>query len=196
MSDLRPRPLNGFALVLGASSGFGEPPRSPSPRRGWTSSASTLDRRATTPHVEEVVAKVRALGRGVVFNSNAADDGKRQAVLDAVDARLAERGGRARAVLLHCLAFGSLRPALPGINGEPLTRMQVEMTLDVMSSSLVYWTRDPSRAGTLGEHGRVLAMTTRAGATRSRSTARWGPRRPRSEAWVRQLTLGGAWRSP
>lgn len=195
MSDpAPPRPLNGFALVLGASSGFGEAAALALAAAGMDVVGVHLDRRSTMPHVEEVAARIRAMGREAwFFNSNAADDGKRQAVLDAVDARLAERGrGERVRVLLHSLAFGSLRPALPGVNGEPLTRMQVEMTLDVMSSSLVYWTRDLVGRGHLAEHGRVLAMTSEGGRHAIAEYGAVGAAKAALEAWVRQLALEGA----
>jgi NAD(P)-dependent dehydrogenase (short-subunit alcohol dehydrogenase family) len=40
-----------------------------------------------------------------------------------------------------------------------VSRKQMEMTLDVMGSSLVYWAQDLVRAGLLGDGGRIWAMT-------------------------------------
>jgi NAD(P)-dependent dehydrogenase (short-subunit alcohol dehydrogenase family) len=39
------------------------------------------------------------------------------------------------------------------------TRKQLEMTVDVMGSSLVYWAQDLVSAGLLGRGGRIWAMT-------------------------------------
>ena len=189
-----PRRLEGFALVLGASSGFGEAAALALAEAGMDIVGVHLDRRSTMPHVEDVVAGVRGFGREAwFFNSNAADDGKRKAVLDDLDARLAERGrGERVRVLLHSLAFGSLRPALPGAGADPLTRMQVEMTLDVMSSSLVYWVRDLVARGHLAEDGRVLAMTSEGGRHAIAEYGAVGAAKASLEAWVRQLALEGA----
>jgi NAD(P)-dependent dehydrogenase (short-subunit alcohol dehydrogenase family) len=59
-------------------------------------------------------------------------------------------------VLLHSLAFGTLRAYL---GAEALTRRQLEMTLDVMAHSLVYWARDLVAEGLMGRGGRIFAMT-------------------------------------
>lgn len=195
MSDpSAPRRLNGFALVLGASSGFGEAAALALAAAGMDIIGVHLDRRSTMPQVDALVARITAMGRAAwFFNSNAADDGKRLAVLDAVDARLAERGrGERVRLLLHSLAFGSLRPALPGPQGEPLTRMQVEMTVDVMASSLVYWTRDLVARGHLADEGRVLAMTSEGSRHAIAEYGAVAAAKAALEAWVRQLALEGA----
>jgi hypothetical protein len=150
-----------------------------------------LDRRSTMPHVEAITAKITAMGRAAWFyNVNAADDGKRKGVLDDVDRRLAERAkGETVRVLMHSLAFGSLRPALTA--GDSLTRMQVEMTLDVMSSSLLYWTQDLVARGHLAQHGRVYAMTSEGSRSALASYGAVSAAKAALEAWTRQLALEG-----
>src|SRR6185503_12466628 len=66
---------------------------------------------------------------------------------------------------------------------------QLEMTLDVMASSLVYWTQAVVWRGLMTSGGRILAMTS-AGATKA--TASYGPvsaAKAALEAYVRQLAL-------
>lgn len=157
--------LDGFALVLGASSGFGEACALSLARAGMSIVGVHLDRRSTMPHVEEIQGKIRALGREAWFyNVNAADEAKRREVLDDVKKRLDERGKSERVrVLLHSLAFGTLLPFLPETPeskpNEFATQKQVEMTLDVMANSLVYWTQDTLLRGLFHEHARIFAMT-------------------------------------
>jgi enoyl-[acyl-carrier-protein] reductase (NADH) len=93
---------------------------------------------------------------------NAADDEKRGGVLDAVVARFAESTAAGRTphlrVVVHSLAFGSLLPFLTDDPKTRISRKQLEMTLDVMASSLVYWTQDLFSLGLLHET-RIYALT-------------------------------------
>ena len=101
-----------WALILGASSGFGEATAVELARTGMNIFGVHLDRRAALPHVEEVKGAIQALGReAVFFNANAADDDKRKEVMAGVAARCQDpiSPGTVR-VLLHSIAFGSLLP--------------------------------------------------------------------------------------
>ena len=64
-------------------------------------------------------------------------------------------------VLMHSLAFGTLKPFLVLDPADAIRRKNMEMTLDVMAHSLVYWTQDVWRAGMFGEGSKVYAMTRR-----------------------------------
>lgn len=176
------------ALILGVSSGFGAAAARAYAQAGYDVVGVHLDRRSAQPAVDALVAEVESHGRRArFFNLNAADDERRAEVI----AWLAAEGGRVD-VLLHSLAFGTLAPLVP-VEGRGVTRKQLEMTLDVMANSLVYWTQDLVAAGLLGQGGRVFAMTS------SGSHLAWSSYGPVSaakaalEAYVRQLAveLGG-----
>lgn len=155
-----------WALILGASSGFGEATARELAGRGFAVCGVHLDRRAGMAHVEEITAAIRSAGRDALFfNVNAADHEKRRLVLDALAARMREDGGGAIGVLLHSLAFGSLSPLVGGDGTRITTPAQMTMTLEVMAHSLVYWVQDALTRGLLVHGSRVLAMTS-AGATR------------------------------
>jgi enoyl-[acyl-carrier-protein] reductase (NADH) len=62
-------------------------------------------------------------------------------------------------VLLHSLAFGSLRPYVAETREESLDQKQMEMTLDVMAHSLVYWVQDLAWADLFADDARIYAMT-------------------------------------
>ncbi len=150
--------LSGWALVLGASSGFGGACAVELARAGMDVFGVHLDRKATLPMAEKVQADIQALGRkAIFFNVNAADEEKQQEVLGNIEQRLKEANqlGQCR-VLLHSLAFGALKPM---VGPDSLTRAQVEMTLDVMANSLVYWTRGLVDRQIMGHGGRIYAMT-------------------------------------
>ena len=155
---VRPR----WALILGASSGFGEACAKALARAGYDIAGVHLDRKAGMAHVEEVKADIIRTGqRALYFNVNAADEQKRHEVLDALTADIKQNGGTI-AVLMHSLAFGTLKPYL---GDDSLTKANIDMTLDVMAHSLVYWTQDTVKRGLLGAGARVFSMTS-SGSTR------------------------------
>src|SRR2546422_2274085 len=92
-TDAEPIRLSGWALVLGASSGFGNAISVALARAGLHIFGVHLDRKATLPNAERVAAEVRALGREVLlFNVNAADAEGRAETVAAMASTLAERG--------------------------------------------------------------------------------------------------------
>ena len=150
------------ALILGASSGFGEACGRALAQAGYDIVGVHLDRKAGLEHVAEIVADLKESGRDAAFfNVNAADEEKRQNVLDALEKDIKERGGTV-AVLMHSLAFGTLRPY---IGEKALTKKNIDMTLDVMAHSLVYWAQDLVTRGMMAKGGRVFSMTS-SGSTR------------------------------
>jgi NAD(P)-dependent dehydrogenase (short-subunit alcohol dehydrogenase family) len=176
--------LSGVALILGASSGFGAATARALAREGMDIVGVHLDRRATIPVAQRVADDVRTFGRrSLFFNVNAADDGKRIEVLDALSR---EFGGGSVRVLLHSLAFGTLKPLC---GDGAVSRAQLEMTLDVMASSLVYWTADLVQRGLFAEGARVLAMTSSGGTRAIPSYGPVGAAKAALESYCRQLAL-------
>lgn len=150
-----------WALILGVSSGFGAATGRELARAGMNVAGVHLDRRQTMPLVEKIQADIQAEGsEALFFNVNAADPEKRTEVLDA----LQERGARVR-VLLHSIAFGTLKNFVGEGQADSIAKPQVDMTLDVMANSLVYWAQDLVWRGLMGQGGRIYAMTS-SGSTR------------------------------
>ncbi len=150
-----------WALILGASSGFGSKTAVELAKLGMNVFGVHLDRRQTMPMVEQIRSDIEAQGAEVAFfNVNAADADRRREVLDVVE----ERGARVR-VMLHSLAFGTLKDFVPEDGSGGITKPQMDMTLDVMAHSLVYWTQDLVARGLFAEDARIYAMTS-SGSTR------------------------------
>ena len=148
-------------MILGASSGFGAATALALAQDGFNVVGVHLDRRATLPLAEAVRDRIQTLGRqALFFNVNAADDAKRIEICDAIAQRCAQDGGKVYC-LLHSLAFGSLLPFVPPQSGptKTATRAQLEMTLDVMANSLVFWVQDLLERDLLPPGARVFAMT-------------------------------------
>jgi len=157
--------LNGWALALGASSGFGEATSLALARAGLNIFGVHLDRKATVGNVERIVSEIKGLGReAVFFNVNAADPEKRAEVVGQMERVLEERGeaGAVR-VLLHSLAFGTLKLYVADPMKEAVNQSQMDMTLDVMAHSLVYWTQEVIGRGLMTRGGRIYAMTSSGG---------------------------------
>ena len=148
-----------WALILGASSGFGGATALELASTGMSIFGVHLDTRATLPRVKELVSNIEATGqKAFYFNTNAADPLRRSQVLDRIGEVLKGDGGSI-GVVLHSLAFGSLRPYISREGQEAITQAQMEMTLDVMAHSLVYWTQDLVARGLMAKGGKVFAMT-------------------------------------
>jgi enoyl-[acyl-carrier protein] reductase III len=155
-----------WALILGASSGFGGATSVALAKSGFNIFGVHLDRRSTLSNVERIVRDIEGLGRRAeFFNVNAADEGKRQEVLDRAAHVLQEEGNSRIRVLMHSLAFGTLKPFISETSEDSLTKAQMDMTLDIMAHSLVYWVQSLVWRKLMGQGGRIYAMTS-AGSTR------------------------------
>jgi NAD(P)-dependent dehydrogenase (short-subunit alcohol dehydrogenase family) len=176
-----------WALILGASSGFGEATAVELARAGMNIFGVHMDRRDKLPHVADVRERIRAAGRECeFFNFNAADEDKRKECVEGIRQRLANPPGTLR-VLMHSLAWGALKP----LAGAEIVanKKQIESTADIMGHSLVYWVQECLLAGLFDKGARIFAMTS-SGSTRA--IPEYGPvsaAKAILEAHIRQLAL-------
>lgn len=179
----------GWALILGSSSGFGAACGRALAAAGYDIFGVHLDRKAAMPRVQEVIDEITRSGVKVkFFNKNVASDENRLDILreiaeiltgrpvpldpglnpaeaknrEPVLAQIGEavRGheGAIRA-MLHSVAFGALNAYFDEDPKKQMTRAQLEMTLDVMANSLVYWCQDLARIKLIGKGSKVFSMT-------------------------------------
>jgi enoyl-[acyl-carrier protein] reductase III len=152
---------NKWALILGASSGFGAAASLALAHHGFHIIGVHLDRRATMSNADRIVAEIRSTGcQALFFNVNAADPARRAEVIERCRRELlAASGGRGIDALLHSLAFGTLKPFIAPPGPGMLKCADMNMTLDVMAHSLVYWVQDLFAAGLLTSGAKIFAMT-------------------------------------
>lgn len=183
--------LDGWALILGASSGFGEACALKLAEAGMDIFGVHLDRKGTLANVDRIKSKIKETGRQAVFyNINAADAEKRKAVLDEIQKTVtAESKQRGIRVLVHSLAFGTLKPFIAESANEAIAQAQMEMTLDVMANSLVYWTQDLVARKLLERGGRIFALTSAGSARAWKSYGAVSAAKSALESHVRQLTV-------
>jgi enoyl-[acyl-carrier protein] reductase III len=149
-----------WALILGASSGFGAAAARAFAQAGMNIFGVHLDPRATLPRVHEVIADIESAGsQAVFFNTNAADERRRTRVLDKITETLADDPEDVVHFMLHSLAFGSLLPFIADDSEDSISESQMDMTLRVMAHSLVYWVQDLVRQDLLKAGSRVYALS-------------------------------------
>jgi len=178
-------------LVLGASSGFGAASARALAEAGYHVFGVHLDRRQRRAAVEAQVAAIEATGRRALFcNGNAADPQARSAALDRFQA---EAGPDARLhLLLHSLAFGSLAPLVPPLDAPAvrcLQPSQLQMTLEVMASSLLWWVQDLLARELFAPGARILALTSAGSLRALPNYGALAAAKAALEALVRQLAL-------
>lgn len=149
-----------WALILGASSGFGAATSRALARKGMNIFGVHLDMKQTMPRVEALIADIEAAGgKAVFFNMNASNEQKRDRAIARMQEELAASGEPHLWVVMHSLAFGTLKPFIADDPADAIDPAAMNMTLDVMAHSLVYWTQALVRANLLGRGSRIWSMT-------------------------------------
>jgi len=124
------------------------------------------------------------------FNVNAADEAKRAEVIQNCRKLFAGSPGEASInTLLHSLAFGTLKPYISDSGESTIKPADMNMTLDVMAHSLVYWVQDLYAAGLMRKGARIFAMTSAGGHRVWRTYGAVSAAKAALESHVRQLAV-------
>lgn len=179
-----------WALILGASSGFGAATARALAHAGMHIVGVHLDPRSTLDRAQAVVVDIEAAGQhAAFFNTNAADARRRARVVRRIKEELGETPLH---LMVHTLAFGSLRPFIIEDTEDPgaaTTESQMEMTLRVMAHSLVYWTQDLIQAELLARGSRIYALSSIGSQRASTSYGAVSAAKAALESHARQLAL-------
>jgi NAD(P)-dependent dehydrogenase (short-subunit alcohol dehydrogenase family) len=180
-----------WALILGASSGFGAATARALARTGMNIFGVHLDPRSRLARAEAVISDIEATGsQAVFFNTNAADERRRTRVLNKIEETLADEPVDDIHFMLHSLAFGTLLPFIADDEEEEMiSESQMDMTLRVMAHTLVYWVQDLVRRDLLTSGSRVYALSSGGAERMAPNYGAVSAAKAALESHMRQLTL-------
>lgn len=181
---------NKWALILGASSGFGGATAVELANAGYNIFGIHLDRQATMPKVDLIKKKIEKTGQKAVFyNINAADSLRRTDILDEIAECSTAKSPLKIHVLVHSLAFGTLKPFITKSANDCISKAQMEMTMDVMAHSLVYWTQGLIQRNLFAKNGRIFGLTSAGSTTIFPNYGAVSAAKAAMESHIRQLAV-------
>ena len=150
--------MSDWAVILGASSGIGAACAKELASKGMNIFGVYL--RKPKDHIQALREEIESYGVKVIFKKmSATNEEKRK---DAIDELKSIEGIRVK-VFVHSLAFGSLKPVFDSDSKDTLSQKNIEMTLDVMANSLIYWAQGLYQGGLLKKGSQIFAMTSSGG---------------------------------
>ena len=179
-----------YALILGASSGFGKAIALALAKGGVNIIGVHLDRATTMPEVEKLISDIKAAGAEAhFFNANAADEKNRGEIIQHIEKLLSDNEGSTVRILVHSLAFGTLKPFISGNPADQVNQKQIEMTLNVMANSLIYWTQDIINKKLMVRGGKIYGMTSSGGQRQIEFYGAVSAAKACLESYIRQLAM-------
>ena len=178
--------MKDWALILGSSSGFGAATCKELASKGINIYGIHLDRKAAMESIQVLIDELKSQNVEVHFkNMSATNAEKRKVVIE----ELKSFGDIQVKVLMHSLAFGSLKPVFDDVEENTINQRQVEMTLDVMASSILYWSQDLFQAGLLKKGSQIFAMTSSGGHRQWKAYGAVSAAKASLESYCRQLAF-------
>tara|TARA_Y100001934_G_C12077331_1_gene643025 strand:+ start:27 stop:788 length:762 start_codon:yes stop_codon:yes gene_type:complete len=147
--------MKDWALILGASSGIGAACAKKLAQKGINIYGLYLRKKKSD--VEKITENLKSFGVDVIYKkANASNVDSRNKIIS----ELAEMKNIRIKMLIHSVAFGTLKNM---VGDEPLTKSNIEMTQDVMSNNLIYWTQELHENKLLSNGSHIIAMTSAGG---------------------------------
>ncbi|MGA2298806.1 MAG: SDR family oxidoreductase [FCB group bacterium] len=178
------------AVILGSSSGFGRASAMELARMGYNIYGIHLDTGANKKEADRIVEELRCFGVRVrFFNQNAADESKRREIINTIKDELAEDDNSKIRVLMHSLAFGTIGPLISANREDEINKKRIEMTMNVMANSLLYWAQDIFHNQLFAEDSRIIALTSSGSNRAMKGYGAVSVAKAALESFVRQLAV-------
>ena len=148
---------NNWALILGASSGIGAECAIELAKNGINIYGVYL--RKKQDHIDNLKNEIEQYNVQAVFKkSNIAKENNRYEIIE----ELCQFKNLKIKLFIHSVAFGTLKNMIDD-NKQSLNHKNIEMTMDVMANSLVYWSQGLFHNKLLTKGSHILAMTSAGG---------------------------------
>ena len=148
--------MKNWALILGASSGIGAACAKKLAESGMNIYGIYL--RKPQSVIDELEDYIKSQNVEVKFHKmNAMNEEKRNDVINNL-----KELGKVQ-TFIHSIAFGTLKPMLSKSNEPTLDSKNIDMTINGMGSSLVYWSQDLYNANLLQKGSQIFSMTSSGG---------------------------------
>ena len=149
---------NDYAIILGASSGIGLACAQSFAKRGIGVIGIYL--RKPQSHIELVLSDLNQHNVDIKFKKmNACNI---EEAINLIKELSLTENIRVKA-FVHSLAFGTLKPFISSGADDSITKKNIDMTLDVMASSFLYWSQEMFRVGIIKEGSQLMGMTSSGG---------------------------------
>ena len=149
--------MKNWALILGASSGIGAACAKALAKQGINIYGIYLRKKAS--YIEELTHELLQYNVEVVYQkANASSEDN----IKNIVADLQLKKDIKIKMLIHSIAFGTLKNMIDKDNND-LNKKNIEMTLDVMSNNLIYWTQAIYKAKLFQPGSHILSMTSAGG---------------------------------
>ncbi len=153
-------PANQWALILGASSGFGLATAKKLASHGMNICAVHRDRRGAMERIEKDFEEIRSFGHGLLTLNL---DALSAEGMSSVTQLLREKSGPQGQVkvLLHSIAYGNLKPIAPVEGSETPVMEEEDMTRTIhsMGTSMLSWVQKLHKERLFAEDARVIGLT-------------------------------------
>jgi NAD(P)-dependent dehydrogenase (short-subunit alcohol dehydrogenase family) len=178
---------NGWALILGGSSGLGLATAKKLARHGFDIIIVHRDRKSDLEEIESNFQEITSSRAKLhSFNRDAANADKRGRTIADIKSLLKDDDHIK--VLVHSIAKGNLKPMYA--DGEPTLKHQdFQVTLNAMALSLYDWTTDLVEAGLFAEDTRIVSFTSEGSAKAWPGYAAVSAAKSTLEALTRNIAL-------